>query len=156
MVNLLITMLLGGLWHGANWTFVVWGAYHGVLLAVQRLIPSAGTMPALRPATTLLTFLLVCVGWVFFRAQTLGEAGTILRGLVVPTRGLELVGDGALLVVVCVLATLLGQALGQLKGSPRMLFRMPAPVAGMAMAAVLTLALMLTPGDGKAFIYFQF
>jgi alginate O-acetyltransferase complex protein AlgI len=156
MVNLFVTMLLGGLWHGANWTFVVWGAYHGVLLAVQRLIPKNWDHPALRPATTLLTFLLVCVGWVFFRAQSLADAGLILRGLVVPTRGLELLGDGALLVVVCVLATLIGQALGQLKGSPRMLFRMPAPVAGVAMAAVLTLALILTPGEGKAFIYFQF
>jgi alginate O-acetyltransferase complex protein AlgI len=156
MLNLFVTMLLGGLWHGANWTFVVWGAYHGTLLAVQRLIPKCWDHPALRPATTLLTFLLVCVGWVFFRAQTLADAGTILRGMVVPTRGLELLGDGALLVVVCVVATLIGQALGQLKGSPRMLFRMPAPVAGMAMAAVLTLALILTPGEGKAFIYFQF
>ena len=41
MVNLFITMLLGGLWHGANWTFVVWGAYHGMLLAMQRLLPKS-------------------------------------------------------------------------------------------------------------------
>ena len=156
MVNLFVTMLLGGLWHGANWTFVVWGAYHGILLAVQRLIPKNWAHPALRPATTLLTFLLVCIGWVFFRAQSLADAGTILRGLVIPTRGLDLVGDGPLLVVVCLVTTLVGQALGQLKGSPRMLFRVPAPVAGAAMAAALTLALVLTPGEGKAFIYFQF
>jgi alginate O-acetyltransferase complex protein AlgI len=156
MVNLFITMLLGGLWHGANWTFVVWGAFHGALLAVQRLIPKSWDYPALRPATTLLTFLLVCVGWVFFRAQTLGEAGTILHGMFVPTRGTELVGDGPLLIMVCVLTTLIGQAIGQWKGSPRSLFRVPAPVAGVAMATALTLALVLTPGEGKAFIYFQF
>jgi alginate O-acetyltransferase complex protein AlgI len=156
MVNLFITMLLGGLWHGANWTFVVWGAYHGMLLAVQRLVPKSWDHPALRPLTTLMTFLLVCVGWVFFRAQTLTDAGTILRGLAVPTAGSDLLGDGPLLVMVCVIVTLIGQALGQLKGSPRMLYRLPAPLAGATMAVGLTLALILTPGDGKVFIYFQF
>ena len=156
MVNLFITMLLGGLWHGASWTFVVWGAYHGTLLAIQRMIPKSWAHPALRPATTLMTFLLVCVGWVLFRAQTFADAMTILRGLIVPTRGTELAGDGGLLVMVCLVATLVGQALGQLKGSPRALFRVPVPVAGAAMAAALTLALVLTPGEGKAFIYFQF
>ncbi len=156
MVNLFVTMLLGGLWHGANWTFVVWGAYHGTLLAVQRIIPKGWAHPGLRPATTLMTFLLVCVGWVLFRAQTLVDAGVILRGLVVPTRGTELASDGGLLVMVCLTATLIGQALGQLQGSPRALFRVPVPVAGAAMAAALTLALVLTPGEGKAFIYFQF
>jgi alginate O-acetyltransferase complex protein AlgI len=156
MINLFLTMLLGGLWHGANWTFVVWGAYHGMLLAVQRLIPKSWDHPALRPLGMLLTFLLVCVGWVFFRAQTLGEAWTILRGMVVPTSGTELGGDGPLLVVTCVVVTLIGQALGQLGGSPRLLFRVPATVAGTVMALVLTLALILTPGDGKVFIYFQF
>jgi alginate O-acetyltransferase complex protein AlgI len=156
MVNLFVTMLLGGLWHGANWNFVVWGAYHGLLLAIQRLIPKSWQHSGLRPLTTLMTFLLVCVGWVFFRAQTLAEAGTILRGLVVPTRGSVLVGDGGLLVMVCVTAVLIGQALGELRGNPRSLFRVPAPVAGVAMATALTLAMILTPGDGKVFIYFQF
>jgi alginate O-acetyltransferase complex protein AlgI len=156
MVNLFVTMLLGGLWHGANWTFVVWGAYHGTLLAIQRIIPKSWAHPALRPATTLMTFLLVCVGWVLFRAQTFTDAMTIVRGMVVPTRGSELAGDGRLLVMICLTVTLVGQALGQLKGSPRALFRVPVPVAGAAMAAALTLALVLTPGEGKAFIYFQF
>src|SRR5262249_55488676 len=153
MVNLFVTMLLGGLWHGANWTFVIWGAYHGMLLAVQRLIPKSWQHLGLRPLTTPMTFLLVCVGWVLFRAQTLAEAGTILRGLVVPTRGSQLVGDGGLLVMACVVVVLVGQAIGQLKGNPRALFRVPAPVAGAVMATALTLALILTPGDGKVFIY---
>jgi alginate O-acetyltransferase complex protein AlgI len=103
-----------------------------------------------------MTFLLVCVGWVLFRAQTFTDAMTIVRGMVVPTRGSELAGDGRLLVMICLTVTLVGQALGQLKGSPRALFRVPVPVAGAAMAAALTLALVLTPGEGKAFIYFQF
>ncbi|HKB00932.1 MAG TPA: MBOAT family protein [Gemmataceae bacterium] len=156
MINLFVTMLLGGLWHGANWTFVIWGAYHGLLLAIQRLIPAGWDRPALRPVTTLMTFLLVCIGWVFFRAQTLADAGQILRGLVVPTDGLGLAGDGSQLVLACVIVVLIGQAVGQIGGSARWLFRVPAPVAGAILALLMTLALLLMPGDGKVFIYFQF
>ena len=69
MVNLFITMLLGGLWHGANWTFVIWGAYHGTLLAIQRLLPKSIEHPLFRPIGMFLTFMAVCVGWVLFGAN---------------------------------------------------------------------------------------
>lgn len=89
-VNLMLTMLLGGLWHGASWTFVAWGGYHGALLAIDRLVrPSGGEgVPfwaksvAGRWCGRGLTFLLACVGWVFFRAQTFGDASRILREMV--------------------------------------------------------------------------
>jgi alginate O-acetyltransferase complex protein AlgI len=156
MVNLFITMLLGGLWHGANWTFVAWGAYHGLLLAIQRVLPKSLEHPAIRPLGMFATFLAVCVGWVLFRAQTFTDAMTILRGMVVPTSGYELAGDGSALVVACLIVTLVGQAVGQWRGSKQAVLRLPAPLAGAIMAAALTLALVLTPGDGKAFIYFTF
>ncbi|MEM6794811.1 MAG: MBOAT family protein [Acidobacteriota bacterium] len=77
-VNLMIVMLLGGLWHGAAWTFVVWGLLHGLLLTAERLArdrragrPSAGRLHAVRVAWT---FLLVLITWVFFRAETLPDA----------------------------------------------------------------------------------
>jgi alginate O-acetyltransferase complex protein AlgI len=74
-VNLALTMLLGGLWHGAAWTFVLWGAFHGALLCIERAIGVErlyGWMPrAMRVATT---FGLVLVSWVFFRAAHLPEA----------------------------------------------------------------------------------
>jgi alginate O-acetyltransferase complex protein AlgI len=73
-VNLLVTMVLGGLWHGANWTFVVWGAYHGLLLGAGRLL-----RPVLEPVPAAIkrgaTFLLVTFGWVIFRSTDLGQAG---------------------------------------------------------------------------------
>lgn len=78
--NLMATMLLGGLWHGAGWTFVVWGGYHGVLLAANRAwFARARPMPTIisRP----LTFLAVVVGWVFFRADTLPRAGSLLKSM---------------------------------------------------------------------------
>ena len=90
-VNLSLTMLLGGLWHGAQWQFVVWGAYHGVLLAVERALGKRGLLPGLpRPVRIAFTFVLVLVGWVFFRAPSLGHPTTYLGcmfGLVEPTAG---------------------------------------------------------------------
>ena len=74
-LNLTLVMLLGGLWHGANWTFVAWGAYHGLLLALERFLgkrPAYAGLP--RPMRVTLTFVLVLFSWVLFRSATIGEA----------------------------------------------------------------------------------
>ncbi len=84
--NLMTTMLLGGLWHGANWTFVVWGGLHGLYLVLQRLLAAlfpTARMPRVpeivrRTPQIFLVFALVSVGWVFFRASDFGTALTIL------------------------------------------------------------------------------
>jgi alginate O-acetyltransferase complex protein AlgI len=90
-LNLMITMLLGGLWHGAGWTFVLWGALHGALLAtngawIQISAPWRGRMPSflsapLRGLSWGLTFVAVVVGWVFFRASDLHSALSILESM---------------------------------------------------------------------------
>jgi len=89
-INLFVTMLLGGLWHGAGWTFVLWGGLHGVYLVVnhawralrerlgQNVDPSTRTGRALARLTT---FVAVVIGWVFFRATSLDDASAILRGM---------------------------------------------------------------------------
>jgi alginate O-acetyltransferase complex protein AlgI len=84
--NLMLTMLIGGLWHGASWTFVAWGAYHGLLLAGYRRI--AGTWNSLptwvrRPSM----WLAVVVGWVLFRSHTFEMAITLLRKMFSPVAG---------------------------------------------------------------------
>ena len=77
-VNLMLTMLLGGLWHGANWTFVAWGGYHGGLLIAERV--GQGWYRRFPPwLYRLLTFLLVVFGWVLFRSQSFSMAATWLR-----------------------------------------------------------------------------
>src|SRR5580700_190077 len=82
---LIATMLLGGLWHGASWTFVAWGGLHGLYLAAERRLRKhfAGYQPG--PAALLglgvLTYLLIQFTWVFFRAKTFTKAGLLLRGL---------------------------------------------------------------------------
>lgn len=71
--NLFITMLLGGLWHGANWTFVLWGAYHGLAVALHNSgLVRARWMP--RMGAIACTFMLVVIGWVLFRAATVSDA----------------------------------------------------------------------------------
>jgi D-alanyl-lipoteichoic acid acyltransferase DltB (MBOAT superfamily) len=88
-VNLFLTMLLGGLWHGAGWTFVIWGALHGVFLIVNhgwRALRSSlgwtstGTAASVWVARGI-TFLCVTVAWVFFRAESVGEATGMLRAM---------------------------------------------------------------------------
>jgi alginate O-acetyltransferase complex protein AlgI len=74
-VNLTVVMLLGGLWHGADWTFVVWGAYHGGLLALERYIGKKSFYYSLpRPMRVAATFVLVLFSWVLFRSASLHEA----------------------------------------------------------------------------------
>jgi alginate O-acetyltransferase complex protein AlgI len=83
--NLVITMLLGGLWHGASWTFVAWGLYHGVLLAVFRVlripdeVRGEGPFVAVRRVVRIVVmFHLTCLGWLLFRAATFRAAATML------------------------------------------------------------------------------
>ncbi|MFQ5416312.1 MAG: MBOAT family O-acyltransferase [Myxococcota bacterium] len=85
--NLMITMLLGGLWHGAGWTFVVWGGLHGLYLMINhgwRALTAGhawADSPALRPVYHAVTLLAVMVGWVFFRALDFDDGGRIVTGM---------------------------------------------------------------------------
>jgi alginate O-acetyltransferase complex protein AlgI len=162
--NLIVTMTLGGLWHGASWTFVAWGVLHGLLLIghrsfqdfvkprvlADRLLQSLpGT--ALRVALTLLT---VCLTWVFFRAQTFGAAAEILKRLFVPHDGAGApLHDLGLWLTIAVVA--LCHAAGYSGLWNWLEPRLPDPVRGLAFASVLTAALVLAV-TGQGFIYFQF
>jgi alginate O-acetyltransferase complex protein AlgI len=94
--NLAIVMLLGGLWHGAAWNFVIWGGLHGLLLMVERLLGKDTLYHRLpRCVKTAITFVLVCFTWVFFRAADLPAAVAYCRslvGLTAPQAGADLIG----------------------------------------------------------------
>jgi len=78
--NLLLTFVLGGLWHGAGWTFVIWGALHGAAMVVQRVWHEfARPLPSW--AGWVLTFVFVNIAWVFFRANTLDDAWSLVQGM---------------------------------------------------------------------------
>jgi alginate O-acetyltransferase complex protein AlgI len=163
--NLMITMALGGLWHGANWTFVVWGLLHGAYLIAHRSF-AAFCKPRprldwllLTPGGTLLrmslTLLAVMLGWIFFRSETFGTAAEILHRLAIPHAGLGPPMHNrtfcyALIVVV------ISHLLAHWGLWKKLALRTPAPLMGFGYAAVLTLSLVLAPDAGKAFIYFQF
>jgi alginate O-acetyltransferase complex protein AlgI len=163
--NLLITMTLGGLWHGANWTFVLWGVFHGGLLIGHRLFRGfCQYRPGLdrlmhtlagKSAGMALTFLCVCAGWVLFRATTFDTAGEIFKRLIAPHggQGAPMHVTGLLLTIAVVMAA---HALTWRKLYQRFLSRLPEPALGFGYAAVLLLALVLAPDSSKPFIYFQF
>ena len=82
--NLMLTMLLGGLWHGASWNFVVWGGYHGGLLSIERMLglkraPEENRWTLFYPVRAILTFVLVMIGWVFFRAINFHDSIYVLH-----------------------------------------------------------------------------
>ncbi|MFL5615333.1 MAG: MBOAT family O-acyltransferase [Gemmatimonadaceae bacterium] len=94
--NLMITMLLGGLWHGAGWTFVAWGGYHGILLSLYRRFGRHwDRLPVLLRQAAM--FLLVVIGWVFFRATSFSMAAHVLAAMFSPTAGI--LGGDALLIL---------------------------------------------------------
>ncbi|MBQ9848170.1 MAG: MBOAT family protein [Clostridia bacterium] len=81
-LNLFITMLLGGLWHGANWTFVFWGALHGGALCIDKLIPKKKNQKTIfRILNAFVTFLFVSFAWIFFRADSFSNAWSIIKGI---------------------------------------------------------------------------
>src|SRR5678809_1445563 len=91
-VNLMITMLLGGLWHGAAWQFVAWGGWHGLLLVATHRLRGRGRSEPARPEIhqsrariwtwRQVTFLLVVLGWLLFRADGIGTAGRVMQSMI--------------------------------------------------------------------------
>jgi D-alanyl-lipoteichoic acid acyltransferase DltB (MBOAT superfamily) len=94
--NLMLTMLLGGLWHGASWNFVVWGGYHGALLSLERMFrrknaPEQSPWTTLYPLRAVITFGLVMIGWVFFRAGTFHDSVYVLHQMFFVPHGRQLI-----------------------------------------------------------------
>lgn len=86
--NLLIVFFLTGLWHGANWTFILWGLYHGLLLTLERISGQRWTdrlHTSFVPLRRMLTVILVLIGWVMFRAEDMAQAGEFYRHMFLPT-----------------------------------------------------------------------
>ncbi len=158
-VNLLATMLIGGLWHGAGWTFVVWGGLHGAYLAVGRFRRGPDEAQPVGFALwrrRLVTFHLVCLAWVFFRADSFGTAKDVLLGLFTHWgRSSPLV---TFPVVVAIVAGIACQYLPA--RLPRTIMERFARLPVVAQATVLGVALMVTsvmgPEGVAPFIYFRF
>jgi alginate O-acetyltransferase complex protein AlgI len=159
-VNLLLTMLLGGLWHGASWSFVLWGGYHGALLALERRFPrlqgAEDAGPLERTVRTLITLHLVCLGWIFFRCGSLAGIKIFLVRLFTAW---EAPAEGAAVALgwsAALFAILLLQVVGRRRSlGLRLWERAPAALQGAALATVLLLVAVYRVSE-NAFIYFQF
>jgi len=167
--NLMLTMLLGGLWHGAGWTFVIWGGLHGLYLSVHKMLsggrkiglserPQTGGAWAVWAGQVILTFHLVCLTWIFFRAPALPGAMDYLRGIV------ALSGDsyGTLREygVYCLVygGAILGLDLLRWWSGQELPFTPACPtwVRGLAYATMIFLLSFVGAADAAPFIYFQF
>ncbi len=152
--NVVATMLLGGLWHGANWTFVVWGGLHGAALAVNHLWTQGGLrLP--RPLAWLATMLFVMAAWVLFRAPGFPAAASILasmagmHGLTMPPLPNEPL---AALIAGCLIA-----AIGPTSIRFALTDLRPSPWLAVPAGAILSWLLLLIGGRlPNVFIYFQF
>ncbi len=158
-INLMLVMLLGGLWHGASWSFMVWGGMHGVGLAVHKLwMESVGKKipdhPVIRAASWLATMIFVCITWVFFRMSDFSVSLRIVRKML----GLEdgsgiawLYRDFLLLLPFVVVAHILG-----VKHGSKLRLNLNT-FGGLFLLFFILLALLLwSPSQPAPFIYFQF
>ena len=159
--NLMITMLLGGLWHGAAWTYVAWGALHGFYLAVERyLVSLLGDVAffkkkVVRGFLGLLTFILFCLALVFFRAREFGEAFTLLWVMFSYHERQLLSQVETYQIMVTITALLIGQACMRNSSLEKVAARIPGFLRILLIIGALV-SLSLHTGGERAFIYFQF
>jgi alginate O-acetyltransferase complex protein AlgI len=157
--NVIITMLLGGLWHGAAWTFVIWGALHGTALLVHRewmrLTENLKwAAHAMRWLAWPITIYVVCVAWIFFRAHDLAGAGTILKQFALFHGGGDQHFHRWLLLVVAGLVLI--HWLNSRRWFGESWRRWPAPVFAAAYGCTFAVVLLFVPPHYTPFIYFQF
>ena len=154
------TMLLGGLWHGASWTFVVWGGLHGIYLSVERQLrqrfPGYQPGPVALVALGLLTWTLVNVTWVFFRAHSFSKAWSVLRGMAGANAAAPILPTMYLATTLVIVA---GVVVAHWQMRQRTLESVLQRVSAIPLAVALGLMaflVVITQGSGSAFIYFQF
>ena len=154
--NVMITMLLGGLWHGAAWTFVAWGAIHGIGLCVERALHWQPTSKAARWFGRILTFQIVCFAWIFFRADSFARAWQVIERLFTAWgQPSPLVTTSVVLAIVVGIA---GQYLrpGLLGGLLVGFQRLPVVAQAACLGASLLVINTLGPEGVAPFIYFRF
>jgi D-alanyl-lipoteichoic acid acyltransferase DltB (MBOAT superfamily) len=166
--NLCVTMLLAGLWHGAAWTYVIWGAFHGALMVVYRAFAwlggddgqgATGTglgSKGLRLLRTIFFFHLVCISWLFFRANSMEQAWDMLAILSSTWLSSSFLWYGAALFAFFVAPFVLYELWLEKRGDQLALLQAPWPVQAACYSYVSVLALVFVPIAPQVFIYFQF
>lgn len=161
--NLLTTMLLGGLWHGANWKFVVWGGLHGAALAIEKAFMAAVKLPSSKMFKVLgglLTFHFVCFCWIFFRASSFENASAVIAQMT-GSFDISLIPDVlsgysnvALLMVFGYVLHLLPRRIDA--AAEERLASSPLIVKSLVLAATIYIVIQVRSAGIQPFIYFQF
>jgi alginate O-acetyltransferase complex protein AlgI len=164
--NFMITMLVSGLWHGASWTFVLWGSAHGLLMVLhhwfhgfskrRRWLQVALNSSLGTASCVVLTFMTWSILAVLFRAPTLSTAGTIYEHLFIPYKGWESSPFHVSNLLYTALFMAICHWVAAQKWFRRATMRVPEPAMAVGYASFMTLILVLAPGDTAPFIYFQF
>jgi len=158
--NMLATMLLGGLWHGANWTFVIWGGLHGVALVVNHALRRVGGIPFYgrlpRVLRAIIFFQFVALLWVFFRAPDVGAVWKIVSGVGRPAPDLALFLDANAFVLAAIGLFFVTHHLDDHRRIIYLVRRWGAPVAMAVMAIVWIVAISVSTGSSGKFVYFDF
>jgi alginate O-acetyltransferase complex protein AlgI len=162
-INLLITMLLGGLWHGAAFRFIVWGALHGIALALDKFIKERIKLPntnAIRVLGMFFTFHFVCFAWIFFRAADMTVAAQMINQILFefnPLLFFQIVWGYPLVIALMILGYFLHllpkslENLGQNEVS-----RIPLIGKAALLVIVILLVIQVKSSEIQPFIYFQF
>jgi len=155
------TMLLGGLWHGAAWTFVVWGGLHGLFLSVERWL--RGRFAGYRPGRVMLvaigalTFVLINITWVFFRAETFGGEATILTSMAgAAAKPVAMIATLPLIYAMVIVAGIVATHWAMRDKTLELVIEKTPPLLLGTIWAAMGLAVIAEQGKGSAFIYFQF
>jgi len=156
-LNILITMLLGGLWHGANYTFVVWGGLHGLALAVERWVNDLRGRSEAHGLVgvwvrRLLVFHVVSLLWVFFRADNISDAYALISGVITWEAGKAL----GWWPVYLLLGYMAYEVLGQYRSLPSLLMRRPMLVRWIVYAVLAFMVVIFSEARSQEFIYFKF
>ena len=168
-INLMITMLLGGLWHGASLKFILWGALHGVSLVVHKIylsiVPNAkiaGTemRPVMRFLGILFTFHLVCFGWIFFRANSMDSAFEILSRIIFHFNGsvfFDFISGYKYICIMMLLGFILHFVPKSIENKTcRLVIRMPLLLQALLIFLLIAFIVQIKSSEIQPFIYFQF
>jgi alginate O-acetyltransferase complex protein AlgI len=160
-INVMITMLIGGLWHGASWLFVIWGGLHGIYLVIENLIKRNFKGITEISAVTqvliiLLTYLIVSITWIFFRAQNLDEVQLIFSSLFGNNNTGILTIHDFNIVLIASFMILAWQIFRRNITLEDIFSRLPFLLRSAVLFSMLLTIYLFAGGDDRAFIYFQF
>jgi alginate O-acetyltransferase complex protein AlgI len=159
-VNLMVVMLVGGLWHGASWNFVIWGGIHGSMLAIERTQRKDSLYRALpRVLRIAVTFVIVCISWVFFRAETLPHAWNYLRsmgGVGLAPAGAQLGATGLVTPYHLVMSLVCAIVVWSAPQTWHFTQKLTMPRAAICLALLCVSVILMWTQNVNPFLYFQF